>query len=144
MKKNLKVLNKIALIIIWTIYCISLMLPAFTTADGDRAPGIMLVLMGGLGVFAGQLASTLSWYANLFFFYISVQTFRSKKTSISHFFMLLLAFRSFFPWVMLLDEAGNTAVITNYDIGFYFWISSIMLLSTLVFINWFFCRKRVS
>lgn len=112
-EKNSKVLNKIALPIIWTIYCISLMLPAFTTPDGDRAPGVMLVLMGGLGVFAGQLSSTLSWYANLLFFYISVQTFRGKKTSISHFFMLLLAFRSFFPWVMLLDEAGNTAVITD-------------------------------
>ncbi|MED1865804.1 hypothetical protein P4V41_20285 [Fictibacillus nanhaiensis] len=144
MKKNLTVLNKVALLIIWTIYCISLMLPAFTTSDGDSAPGVMLVLMGGLGIFAGLLASTLSWYANLLFFYISVQTFRGKETSISHFFMLLLAFRSFFPWVMLLDEAGNTAVITNYDSGYYFWISSIMLLSTLVFINWFLCRKRVS
>ncbi|UPM55563.1 hypothetical protein [Gottfriedia acidiceleris] len=88
------------------------------------------------------MVSNVSWYANLFFIYISVQTLRGKKTSISHLFMLFLAIKSFFPMELMLDEAGNTSIVTKHKLGFYFWFSAIVLLSTLVFINWRFFRKR--
>ncbi|KOS61679.1 hypothetical protein FJQ98_17820 [Lysinibacillus agricola] len=85
------------------------------------------MLMGWLG-FVLELSSTayVGWYANLFFIYISIQTFRGKKTSISHLFMLLLATGSFFPMKMLRDEAGGSYVTISHNLGFYFWISAIV------------------
>ncbi|MDR7240850.1 hypothetical protein [Neobacillus drentensis] len=117
------------------------MLPALTTATGDKFGRLNILLIGWLGIFAGMM-SAASWYANLFFIYISVQTFKGKRTGISHLFMLLLAIIAFFPMVMMLNEAGDTAVVTEHNLGFYFWVSAIVLLSTLVFINWILCRNR--
>ncbi|MGE7909362.1 hypothetical protein [Lysinibacillus xylanilyticus] len=136
MNKNFKKLNTIALIVIWALYCISLKLPVFSSLGWGEMRGLGILLMGWLG-FVLELSSTayVSWYANLFFIYISIQTFRGKKTSISHLFMLLLASGSFFPMKMLRDEAGGSYVTVSHNLGFYFWISAIVLLSTLVFIN---------
>ncbi|MDR7240534.1 hypothetical protein [Neobacillus drentensis] len=141
MRKDFKKLNTITLIVIWALYCISLMLPALTTATGDKFGGLNILLIGWLGIFAGMM-SAASWYANPFFIYISVQTFKGKRTGISHLFMLSLAIIAFFPMVMMLNEAGDTAVVTEHNLGFYFWVSAIVLLSTLVFINWILCRNR--
>ncbi len=141
MENDFKKVNTIALIVIWAIYCISIMLPALTTASGDTFEGSIVFFIGWLGVFAG-MKSNVSWYANLFFIYISVQTLRGKKTSISHLFMLFLAIKAFFPMELMLDEGGNTSIVMEHNLGFYFWFSAIVLLSTLVFINWKFFRNR--
>jgi hypothetical protein len=140
-RKDFKLFNTISLIVIWSLFCISLMFPALTTATGDKFGGLNILLIGWLGILAGMV-SAASWYANLFFVYISVQTFKGKITGISHLFMLLLAIRAFFPMELMLDEAGNTATVTEHNLGLYFWILAILLLSTLVFINWRLCRNR--
>ncbi|PEJ54382.1 hypothetical protein CN692_20000 [Bacillus sp. AFS002410] len=142
MIRDFKKVNTIALIVIWALYCISLMLPALTTSNGEKIGGFNILLIGWLGVFAGMMSVAACWYANLFFIYISIQTLRGKKTSISHLFMLLLAIRAFFPMEMMLDEGGETYIVTEHNLGFYFWFSAIVLLSTLVFINWRLCRNR--
>ncbi|MET3193770.1 hypothetical protein [Bacillus sp. OAE603] len=141
MKKELKKFNTIALIVIWALFCISLKLPALTTASGDKFGGLVMLLIGWLGILAGMM-STVSWYANLFFVYISIQTLRGKKTSISHLFMLLLAILPLFPMELMLDEGGTTSIVTEHNLGFYLWFSAIVLLSILVFINWRFIRNR--
>ncbi|MEH7611990.1 hypothetical protein [Gottfriedia acidiceleris] len=132
MKKHFKI---ITLIIIWALYFISLRFTALTTASEDKFGGLIILLTGWLGVFAGMM-SAVSWYANLFFLYISIQTLRGKKTSISHIFMLLLAIRAFFPMDLMLDEGGNTSKVAEHNLGFYLWFSAIVLLSILSFINW--------
>jgi hypothetical protein len=134
LRKDFKKFNIIALIVIWTLYCISLKFPALTTANGVKFGGLIILLTGWLGIFV-MMESAASWYANLFFIYISVQTFKGKKTGISHLFMLLLAIRAFFPMKIMLDEAGSTSKVAEHNLGFYFWVSAIVLLSTLVFIN---------
>ncbi|MEH7157496.1 hypothetical protein [Neobacillus drentensis] len=141
MEKDFKKINTIALIVIWALYFISLMSPALTTASGAKFWGLNILLIGWLGIFAGMM-SAASWYANLIFIYISVKTFKGEKTGISHLIMLLLAIRTFFPMELMVDEGGNTSIITEHNLGFYFWVSAIMLLSTLVFFNWRACRNR--
>ncbi|MFC7371948.1 hypothetical protein ACFQPF_09675 [Fictibacillus iocasae] len=141
MSKNSNKLNTIALLVIWAMYCVSLMLPSLATANGDEFGGLSILLIGWMGLLAGKVYAA-GWYANLFFFYISVQTMRGKSTHISHIFMLLLTVTAFMRIVMPLNENGDTSVVTERNLGFYLWFSSIVLLSALGFINRTFRRNR--
>ncbi|MEH7403163.1 hypothetical protein V7148_19530 [Gottfriedia acidiceleris] len=54
MKKHFKI---ITLIIIWALYFISLRFTALTTASEDKFGGLIILLTGWLGVFAGMMSA---------------------------------------------------------------------------------------
>lgn len=94
---------------------------------GDYGAGLHCLFMGALGVFFG--GAFLSWLANPLLF-ISWLSFKNKiKTSMISSLLALsigLYFLSFDE--IMVNEAGQYKTITDYKLGYWLWILSMVIL----------------
>ena len=97
-----------------------------TLADkkGDCTEALSLLLVGGLGIFMGEMAS-ISWLANLTLSATWVLIFTAPKfaliTSVAT-LLLILMFLTFDN--VLINEAGGKSVIVSYGAGYWLWVLS--------------------
>jgi hypothetical protein len=135
MKIQLDNIAKVFLLISIIVFILSLTQNTYCTSSSnssDELPGWFALLIGIIGVCFG--GACLSWLANPF---ILVSWIIVKNVKYSFIFSLLAAISSgsflLFNKVIV-DEAGNYAEITNYKIGYWLWLSSmiIMLIGNIV------------
>jgi len=108
------------------LYVIACALPTMVF-DKQTWRGYEVLLGGWMGVFLGQFA----WFAHFFWWLALVLAFFRRwfltiaLTALA-FFIALDAF-SFVGKTVPLDEAFvNTMIFKSYDVGFYFWLASIL------------------
>jgi len=131
---------KIGKIVIFSLYYLSLILPAFT-AQQNAAPyyvendvwyGWQVLLFGWAGIFDG----TIAWLANpiLIFSFTTLNSKNYNIKSIHYLFLsligLILALSSLLYKKMWND--GGYSKITEYGPAFYLWIFSFILMLLLI------------
>jgi hypothetical protein len=120
---------KVFLLISIIVFIISLTQNTYCTSSknsSDDLSGWFVLLIGIIGVFAG--GACLSWLANPF---ILVSWIIVKKTKYSFAFSLLavICSSSFLLFdKIVVDEAGHYANITHYNIGYWLWLSSMIVM----------------
>ncbi|WP_143706092.1 hypothetical protein [Emticicia sp. TH156] len=147
MNKNLTLLKNFSLIISLIVYAMSLTQTAFTFKDYDGTKsykGFELIIFGGMAILGGGLLEWFIWLANpiyimgLFLFYKSIN--RSRRNLLA---ATIIAF-SFMSWKEILaSESGRTAPITSLNIGYYFWIISIVIATIGAFCYFYLTDKSV-
>jgi hypothetical protein len=111
------------------IYMLAVTQPCFDTSlsTGESGEGIAILITGLLGFFTSL--STLTWFANpalwLSWAYCIKKPKSSLRTSAVAVFiaLLFLACKK-----IAVDEAGNTATIINYRIGYWLWLLSMLVM----------------
>jgi energy-coupling factor transporter transmembrane protein EcfT len=112
------------------LFVISLFCPTYcTTSSCDGAAGGFVDLIAGwLGALFGG-GVYLAWLANPFFLIAIFTNKNSPGVSIVLSIFALIAGLSFLRGgEILLNEAGHTAYITGYQIGYWLWIASFFLM----------------
>ena len=118
------------------LYVTACALPAMVF-DKQMWRGYEVLLGGWMGVFLGQFA----WLANFFWWLGLVLAFLRRwfltvATTALAFLIALDAF-SFVGKTVPLDEAFvNTMIFKSYDIGFYFWLASIVAVGIGALVVW--------
>jgi hypothetical protein len=108
------------------LYAICLALPGFYIGETyEPYNSAELLLIGWLG----PLDAHFSWYANLTYG-LAILTIKKHKTSlIFSCIALLLALSFLMRDSIIVNEAGHSAKITAYGLGYFFWITAILLLT---------------
>lgn len=114
------------------VFLLSLGLTAFCTSR-DCKSSLDAFLLGGLGLLAG---GAISWLANPLFLIALVLTFKgNRKAWLFSGAAMLLCFSFLLVKRVLEDEAGNYGEIISYQMGYWLWCSStvLLLLGNIVF-----------
>lgn len=114
------------------IYVVSPWMDALVIQRGDTTsgyPGWTLLFFGWMGLFSildGD-ASAIGWLANPLFLLgtIAILVGLRLMALIAMALAFAFALASFLLNKILVDEAGNTAAVIGYDVGFWIWLSSI-------------------
>lgn len=114
------------------IYLVSPWMNALVIERGETTsgyPGWTLLFFGWLGLFSildGD-PSALGWLANPLFLVGTVAILFGQRmmSIVAMGAALAFALMSFLLQKILVDEAGNTAAVVGYDVGFWIWMSSI-------------------
>ncbi|MEO0470321.1 MAG: hypothetical protein AAF206_11910 [Bacteroidota bacterium] len=112
------------------LFAISLALKPYCAGDdcSSMGPGIMVLLLGWLGVLVG--GAGLAWLGNPFLI-LSWFLFRAKKTGlalVSACIAVGFAASFWFQDEIMVNEAGHYKDITVYASGYWFWLSSCMVM----------------
>jgi uncharacterized membrane protein len=107
--------------------------------DGNEFQGLLLVIVGIFGIVASPAG--IAWFANPSLL-IAWVTF-NKVGNLSLYASIIAAFLSFsflFFDQVVANEAGGTTKITSYNLGYWLWLSSsiIIMLGNI----WFKTRRR--
>ena len=112
------------------LFVISLACPTYCTngsCDG-LGGGLWDLMFGWLGTFFGG-SVYLAWLGNPFFFIAIFSNKNSPGLSLVMSIFALIAGLSFLRGgEVLLNEAGHTAYITDYQIGYWLWLTSFLLM----------------
>lgn len=99
-------------------------------------PSYELFLSGAVSFIGGGLFESMIWMANPFYFVGLVYFYKSKQDSLKFSFISLIISTSFILWKeILVSESGRTAKITTLGIGYWLWVSSILVLTISIFID---------
>lgn len=112
------------------LFVLSLLLPVFSTYRDNsyQMQGAGLLLFGWIGIFA-QGGICLSWFANPFFITAISSTKRNPVVSIVFGSLSIIIASSFlFGGAIIANEAGHTTYITKIEIGFWCWLSSMIVI----------------
>ncbi|MGV3538250.1 MAG: hypothetical protein ACO1OQ_00475 [Rufibacter sp.] len=127
---------KVTLAISSIIYICSLFQNGITFLDENGEglttgsfSSIELLLYGGIGILGGGLLEWIIWLANPFYFY-SIYLLILGKNNAANFILigsiLALSFRAWHE--ILVSESGRNATIISFDLGYYLWLGSFLLL----------------
>jgi len=95
--------------------------------------GITILKMGWLGIFDG----TIGWYANpLLLISIILMHYKPKKSFIMSVVALLIALSSLMYTTTFLDEKFAPRANVSFQIGFFIWLSSYIVLVICTGINY--------
>ena len=120
-------LRKAMLILSIALFVASLFLvPIQTTANKEAVIGLFLFLWGWLGPLDGVFA----WYANplLFLAWFSFSDGRTTSAVQKGICSALLASTYLLHKSILLDEGGGRAMIVSYNLGYWLWLASPIVL----------------
>ncbi|MVN77164.1 hypothetical protein GO988_12585 [Hymenobacter sp. HMF4947] len=99
----------------------------YTTADSRGGAGtqsLSLLLIGWLGIFAGQF-SAIAWLANPLLLIAWVLLFDKPIFALVASALVLFFMLSFLTFdKVVVNEAGGLAEITHYGIGYWLWVAS--------------------
>lgn len=111
-------------------FCVSLLLPAYTTYYGDHS-GLEALLLGPIGLFAGHF----SWLANPFLWFVWRTTRRGRfEFSFMSVIALFLAITFLFHEEIAVGSAGMYSYTAH--VGYYLWLVSIGLALIGGFLGW--------
>ncbi|TSD67157.1 hypothetical protein FFF34_007110 [Inquilinus sp. KBS0705] len=111
------------------IFAVALIMPCFDTRaeDGDTGQGLLCLISGAFGFFSSFTG--FIWVANpalLFsWIYIRKDSWLSLSASSIALFIGLLFLKC---TEMTVNEGGGTSYITGYRIGYWIWLSSMMIM----------------
>ena len=133
---NLKLKNPNILILISIlIFIVACSQKIYCTNDncGEYWSGLAVLISGIFGVFIG--GACITWFANPLIL-ISWLTYKKTKFSLVM-SILALAFGMSFLFFdkIIIDEAGHYGKITGYEIGYYLWNISFIIMITRNIIN---------
>jgi len=121
--------NNLILTVSIILFGLSLSQKCFCTEDncGQDWEGMALLISGCFGIFS--CAAWFSWLANPALL-ISWLCFKKKTTysTIINIIALLIGISFLFFREIITNEGGGVSKITSYEIGYWIWISSILLL----------------
>ena len=139
---------KATLTISLVIYLCSLFLEGLTyldiTRDGSfqkSYSSLELLLVGGIGVLGGGLLEFIVWLANPFYYYSIFLLISGKKEALKFLVFSNLLALSFRAWnEILVSESGRNAEITSFELGYYLWLGSFIILLLGTFIE----KRRIT
>src|ERR1700712_640489 len=121
--------NNLVLLISIVLFALSLSQKCFCTegACGQDWEGIALLISGCIGVFA--CPAWLVWLANplLLFSWIYFNK-KPQRSLVLNSISFLVAISFLFFREIITDEAGNRQPITGYQIGYWLWVTSSLIL----------------
>jgi len=129
----MKISNKILSVLSILIYLISLTQNAFKVEDLEKIKiykSYEVLLMGGIGFLGGGIFETFIWTSNIWFLLALIFT-KNKKYREALIFSSLatLISTSFMLWKeVLASENGRNAKIVSLELGYFLWITSIIIL----------------
>jgi len=113
------------------IYVISFALPAYTITDYDGSRityGIGAFFMGAVVFIGGGILEWFIWLANpLFIFSIYLKQKQKKGAILFGWAAILVALSFCFKKDILASESGSTAPIEQKGIGYFLWVSSMVI-----------------
>lgn len=129
------------------LFLISLTQPAFFIDRKDDpnaySNSLILFLLGWMSLLGGAFIPFIIWLANPLYFLSIFLTIQKK------YFGLITALGSTFLAIIfsqlntvMTSESGNSSIITGLGLGFKLWLSSFVILSMGLFINFFFLKRK--
>lgn len=120
--------NNIFLILSIACFTFSLFHPCYGTGPDmpEQEQGLGLLIFGWMGLMMG--APGIVWLANPLL--ILSWIFNKKRNTLAILFgvsAIICALYFFSIKEMLVDEAGHKSKITNYYLGYWFWVSSMFI-----------------
>lgn len=120
------------------IYIISLTQPAISSNElNDKTlSGIATLVMGGLSVLGGGFFEWIIWLANPLYFLSIIFFIKYRNTAQVLSLLSCILALSFVTWdKVLASESGRLAKIESLDIGYWLWLSSIVILTIGIFLS---------
>lgn len=113
------------IILTFLLFTTSLFLNAYYTNESKDSEG-------SLGIFAllfGFFSMNVSWYANpcLFISLLQLKRGNLKKALIFSILSVILGFSFLFYKTIIVNEGGGKSDIIAYGLGYWFWLSSIII-----------------
>lgn len=129
----MKILNKTLPILSILIYLISVTQNAFKVEDLEKIKiykSYEVLLMGGIGFLGGGIFEAFIWSSNIWLLLALIFTKNKKYTEALIFSSLAtLISTSFILWnEVLASESGRNAKIISLELGYFLWITSIIIL----------------
>jgi hypothetical protein len=116
-----------------SVFVVSLTQTALTYNDYDGVKthsSLTLLLMGGFSILGGGLLEWLVWLANPLYFMSIFFLYKSDKTSVKCSITSTAIASIFTTWKEILAaESGRTAKIQSLDLGYWFWLTSLAILT---------------
>lgn len=115
------------------IFIVSLTQKALTYSDFDGQgaySSLSMFLMGGISVLGGGLLEWLIWLANPLYFISILLLLKRKKQSIKTSILATSVAFTFLFWKnILVSENGRNAEIVALKLGYWLWLSSLVVLT---------------
>lgn len=129
----MKILNKTFPVLSILIYLISVTQNAFKVEDFEKIKifkSYEVLLMGGIGFLGGGIFEAFVWSSNIWFLLALVFSKNKKyKEALIFSSIATLISTSFMLWnEVLVSESGRTAKIVSLELGYFLWITSIIIL----------------
>lgn len=91
--------------------------------------------IGSVAIFGGGFLEWLIWLANPLYIISIILFIKHYKLSMITAFLASFLAVLFFTWEEIrVDEKGVSAKIIHFELGYYLWVSSILILTTGIFI----------
>jgi len=98
-------------------------------------PSLDYFLMGAISFMGGGLLEEIIWLANPLSLYAIILLFKNNKNAEVLSCLALGLSVSFFFWKEILgSESGSMAQIISFELGYYLWVLSILILTVTIFI----------
>ena len=92
--------------------------------------GFNYFIAGSIAIIGGGIQEWIVWLANPFSFLSIILFLKDSKTAILSSSIALILSASFLNWKEILgSESGTLAQILSFGLGYYLWLSSILLLT---------------
>lgn len=122
-------MKKYLWIVSLALYGLALLSPTYCTSDGcgGFGSGLGLLLIGWLGALGGGIA--LTWWANPFYI-VAISTTKKAPMVSAIFASIGIAIACCFlnGGELLLNEGGQKVYITKIQIGYWFWVGSMVVI----------------
>lgn len=116
--------DRILKVLIIVLYLISLTTESFSGGGGIL--GIQTLLFGSLSIIFGHYLAFAAWSSNILFFITFMKKIKLSIKLILSGLSVLLAFTAVFITDLPMNEGSSTSSV-KIGIGFYFWISGIVM-----------------
>jgi len=117
---------KLAFQISLIFYSGSLLLDCYCTSNSDCQSSFLALLTGWMGLPLGWVF--LSWLANPFLWFAWFKRKSIKTSLILSVIATIFAFLFLFHSTIIVNEAGSQGRITDYKMGYWFWLLSSVLM----------------
>ena len=114
------------------VYIISLTQYVITVDYGltDSISSWQYLTIGSVAIFGGGVLEWLIWLANPLYIISIILFIKNYKLSMITAFLASFLAVIFFTWEEIrIDEKGLTSKIIHFELGYYLWVSSILLLT---------------
>jgi len=111
------------------LFISSLTQNAYFIKDGEESVGSFGLIAFLLGFFGLSSGAGISWLANPCFFisFLQLKKENFKKAKIFSFISVLFGLSFMFFDEIIANEGGGKAKITGYDLGYWLWLSSLII-----------------
>lgn len=101
----------------------------------DSVSSWQYLTIGSVAIFGGGILEWLIWLANPLYIISIILFIKNYKLSMITAFLASFLAVIFYTWEEIrVDEKGFTAKIIQFELGYYLWVSSILVLTSGIFI----------